>query len=252
MFKGVYAPPGSMSNLEFSKEISISKGKPYSSCVDLNRINSDSFKQVKKLGYNYRQDTCTLICFQNYLINHCGCYHGSYPPPVGSEKYSICVNITQIMCTFQSFVEFFGGKNLIERYCSKECPKECKIVTFYPSISMNEFPSEAYGQLLAQDELIISKFPPGTNITRQLLKENFLTVRMYYRSLDYSRIRESPKISPFNFLSIIGGTASLFLGISLLSIIEVFEILFQVLSVLFQTNKTKRKISTENRLNGII
>jgi hypothetical protein len=37
----------------------------------------------------------------------------------------------------------------------------------------------------------------------------------------------------FNFISNIGGILGLFLGLSFLSFIEIFEILFEILSIIF-------------------
>jgi len=46
-------------------------------------------------------------------------------------------------------------------------------------------------------------------------------------------ISNKPKTELFTIISNIGGTLGLFLGISFLSFIEIFEILFQVIYILF-------------------
>ena len=59
-------------------------------------------------------------------------------------------------------------------------------------------------------------------------------MRIYYNELKYTLISEEPKTEIFNFISNIGGILGLFLGVSFLSIIEIFEIIFEIIFIFFK------------------
>jgi len=92
-------------------------------------------------------------------------------------------------------------------------------------------------------------FEPVENNTKQCIAEYLKEFRSnkYARCIDYCPtacdsmsytinpylISNKPKTELFTIISNIGGTLGLFLGISFLSFIEIFEILFQVIYILF-------------------
>jgi hypothetical protein len=65
--------------------------------------------------------------------------------------------------------------------------------------------------------------------------DNLLKLNIYYDELSYTLINEAASLTIFEMFSNIGGTLGLFLGISLLSFIEVVEVLF---NIFFITQKT--------------
>jgi hypothetical protein len=225
--------------LSISKTVIELKEKPYSKCIkNLDSIDSypsEKFKYIISQGLEYTQDRCISLCYQSYVMDRCGCYDGNVLVPKNDSKnFRLCTNMTLIRCDLDAFSLFFSKDGLKNEFCSDECPVECKKIIFTKTLTTNDFPTRSYADLLKKNPKVISQFPPGTNITYDLLRENFLVVRVFYDSLTFTQITESEKISPFNFLSIIGGTASLFLGISLLSIVEIIEIVIEVLILMFQ------------------
>ncbi len=57
---------------------------------------------------------------------------------------------------------------------------------------------------------------------------------IYYKNLNYKLISQNPKTEMFNFISNIGGLLGVFLGISFLSFIEIFETFFEIMFILFK------------------
>jgi hypothetical protein len=231
------------SYVTIEKKVVKLKEYPYSECIknlnDINGYHSELYKYIITQNTSkYQQDHCIALCYQRFVLEQCSCYDANYPPPQYRKGFQVCSNLTEISCDFISFLSFFGDGVKVNELCSDDCPKECESVTYSKSLSMKTFPSRSFAKLAGNNSNIASKFPPGTNITYELLKENFVTVRVFYDKLAYTEITESEKISPFNFLSILGGNASLFLGVSLLSFIEVFEVIFEVLCILFQSKMT--------------
>lgn len=56
---------------------------------------------------------------------------------------------------------------------------------------------------------------------------------VYYKDLKYTFISQQPKVELFDLISNIGGILGLFLGVSFLTCVEFFEILFEIIYVLF-------------------
>jgi amiloride-sensitive sodium channel subunit alpha/amiloride-sensitive sodium channel subunit gamma len=71
------------------------------------------------------------------------------------------------------------------------------------------------------------------------LKGGFIRIHIYYDSLDYTSITESVKFSGSDLISNIGGTLGLFIGISVLSFVEIIEIIIEIFLIF-----AKNKIST--------
>ena len=65
------------------------------------------------------------------------------------------------------------------------------------------------------------------------INKNVAIIYVYYKNLKYTIISQEPKTETFNLISSIGGTLGLFLGVSFLSFIEIFEILFEIIFILF-------------------
>jgi len=65
------------------------------------------------------------------------------------------------------------------------------------------------------------EFETNTNFSR-----NFYSINVYYNNLKYTYISQSPKLELFGLISNLGGLFSLFLGLSFVSLIDVFHIIF--------------------------
>ena len=62
--------------------------------------------------------------------------------------------------------------------------------------------------------------------TFESMQDTLLMVNVYYDELFYTEIEDEPKLEIETLLSLIGGYMALFLGMSLLSLVEIFEIFF--------------------------
>ena len=65
------------------------------------------------------------------------------------------------------------------------------------------------------------------------VNKHFIVLYIYYNKLSYKFISQNPKTEMFNFISNIGGLLGVFLGISFLSFIEIFEIIYEIFLILF-------------------
>ena len=193
--------------------------KPYSLC-DGNTNKPDSHKSklyrliLKKFGY-YTQDFCVEQCFQKKVYQMCNCTV-SFIDSVFDAK-DMCENYEKMVirnCWFDIDDKFYTIKN-IEKECIPLCPLECEKQSFDYIFSVKKLDTQ---------------------------NENQAVVNIFYENLAFTEIEESPTICFANLISGIGGTLGLFLGISFLSLVEVFDILFQLFFIIFQ----KKKIELTN------
>jgi len=64
--------------------------------------------------------------------------------------------------------------------------------------------------------------------------KTYYPLRVYYEDLKYTLIKQQPKIELFGLISNVGGTLGLFLGISFISLLELFEMLAELVFIKFQ------------------
>ena len=71
----------------------------------------------------------------------------------------------------------------------------------------------------------------GQDLDYDEYKSRALALNIYFKTLQYTLITESAKSSIVELFSNIGGTLGLFLGISLLSFVEIIELVLEILFV---------------------
>ena len=70
----------------------------------------------------------------------------------------------------------------------------------------------------------------GTDLSSyDSFREYFYAINIFYPSLKYTYISESPQMTVLNLLSSLGGSLGMFLGFSVFSLLELFELLFELI-----------------------
>ena len=151
-----------------------------------------------------------------------------------------CVSLNQTFCIYKVNIKV---RQIIDA-CT-ECPLECDSIDYSLTTSFAEFPSALYG------DLFLKKSGLKQNLSE--LRKGVLSINVYYSSLRYTEITQLEKSTVVDLVCSIGGTMGLFLGASLLSLIELLEALISVflvkLKILdkefeFLTKKSRKKSST--------
>ena len=194
---------------------------PYSSCIHLSSFESIFYEYFKSVNKTYRQADCFELCLQNNIMKNCSCYDYSYPRI--NNSFSPCFTKPEILCTIYQYNYFRRFK--MSEECLKLCPLECDSVKYDVSMSSLDFPSKFVFDIYKNFGLF--------NGTFESFKQNLLQVNIFYPSLTYTKISESPKMSITDLLSNLGGTLGLYIGISFLSLIEIVEMLIELLLTSF-------------------
>ena len=151
---------------------------------------------------------CFDICTQNELISVCSCH---LPFFSNLNKSSTPCTTPQLMiCAFTSY---FAFRLKVSSECEEFCPLECQNIEYslYPSSS------DYSGQNILDN--VQMKYP---NLTIQELKSRLVAVKVFYPELKYTSISQVFTTSIWDMVTSIGGAFGLFVGGSLLSILEIF------------------------------
>ncbi|XP_064599426.1 degenerin-like protein unc-105 [Liolophura sinensis] len=209
------------------KMVNISRlGGVYGSCE-----NPGTF--VREFGFEYSRAACQSICPHSYVMKECGCFDPSvrrlYPLNV-REKYSPCANETELDC-----MENTELKVMIEGSLTCDCPNPCSETAYDTRPSSREWPEDGYLNALI-DKVCRSESTKGScnDLLRKPPSEqrrNFVKLNVFYRDLNFETLSEEADYPESQFLSDIGGSIGLYVGLSVISIIEVLELGLQIFVV---------------------
>ena len=124
------------------------------------------------------------------------------------------------------YIEFFS--NEMSPFCRQSCPLECESVFYNLFTSSADYPSLVYAQVLVDNPVIQAKYNDLSKLSYDSLKRTFMRVSIFYDDLGFVQYEETAKTDVVELVSNIGGTLGLFLGMSFLSFVEVFDILLQI------------------------
>ena len=126
-----------------------------------------------------------------------------------------------------------------------DCPKACQHYSYSKSPSQALWPhtsyqrafynkyvkdSEEYKELDHHDEYIEEK--KSKVLDMDYIKEHFLQVNVYFDELSYMEINDQPASDFVNSLATIGGALNLWIGVTFMTLVELFELLYNLLYML--------------------
>lgn len=198
-----------------------------------------------KQGFDYTQIDCINQCFQKNLIKRCNCtffvltnYFENYPQCIGALQE----------CA-QNFYYEFNSDEFIRTNCFPLCPLECTSRKYVTSVSQYDYPTkEAETDMLTNDQI---KKLYSTDTYSTSLGANLVSLNIYYSKLAYTSIEESPSIDQTTLFSNVGGIAGLFLGVSVLSVVEFLEIFVEILFVFARYARPKFETKRINDVETI-
>ncbi|XP_039582427.1 acid-sensing ion channel 3 [Melozone crissalis] len=157
---------------------------------------------------NYSLTACRLDCETRYLAENCNCRMVHMPGNANvctPEQYKECADPA---------LDFLVTKD--SEYCA--CRTPCAMVRYGKELSMVKIPSKASAKYLAK------KF----NKTEQYIADNVLVLDIFFEALNYEMIEQKKAYEVAGLLGDIGGQMGLFIGASLLTILEIFDYLYEV------------------------
>jgi hypothetical protein len=214
---------GNEVNIIINREIIQKKEHPYSECIeDLDNYkfsNSSIYNHITKVIKNtYKKHLCLKYLKNEEALNMLNCYLAWFPKL--NNEIDIC---TSEQCSF-------CDAHFANYARSDICPLECTSSSYEVSYILKKYPSIARLNELRTKQEITSKFINPSNVSDEDIASSVVKLQIYYDKMSYRLLKEVPKVSELSLISNIGGTMGLFLGISLLTFIEILEISIIVIS----------------------
>lgn len=200
--------------------------RPYSGCtVDLrsntiDSVDSDLYRSFFRRNLTYKQFYCFHTAYRINTYLKCNCVLEIDDVP---GVTNICTTDAEVECDRISFYEDFIKHDFYGRF-NDDCPLECNTAYFDILQRTQKFPSTNYARRLMKTHPYFNRTRQMENITIKDLKESTMRVNIYYSDIGYSNLEEIAKFTVNNLIGNIGGMLALFLGISLLSFVEIIEI----------------------------
>ena len=195
--------PGFEVRIGLEKHVIKDLPKPYSE-VDCIREDLEEYQfQTKSSQTNfsiYTFENCMLDCMMYYFIDECDCRLDDFNINACTlEHYYTCIRQRQ---------------NNHYTHCT--CKSPCQRTKYGYKISMLEFPTPHYAEEIAE-------------VNIEEVKRNRIALRIYYPSLHYTVTEQVEAFTLDELMSNLGGQLGLFLGVSIITLIELLEAMLLVM-----------------------
>uniref|UniRef100_A0A7E4WBM7 Acid-sensing ion channel 1-like n=1 Tax=Panagrellus redivivus TaxID=6233 RepID=A0A7E4WBM7_PANRE len=205
---GYLVAVGASTDLGISYTAITRLGLPYSNCTD-----------KKPSGYLYELDYSTEGCqrsrYQSSIITSCNCYNPTYPT-LNSSEVPVCTVDENFSCWVNE-----NNSTLSDNSCTQPCNEGVYTVT----VSSAKWPS---GAVSAVGKCADGDYYNTTCL--EVFKNNGAFLEVFYAKLNYESMSESAAYTLTSLLSDFGGQIGLWLGMSVVSVIEFCVLIFQLVS----------------------
>nr|XP_036855236.1 acid-sensing ion channel 3 isoform X3 [Manis javanica] len=149
---------------------------------------------------------CRLACEARYVARKCGCRMMHMPggaPVCSPQQYKDCAN---------------PALDAMLRKDACACPNPCTSTRYAKELSMVRIPSRAAARYLARKH----------NRSEAYIAENVLVLDIFFEALNYETVEQKKAYEVSELLGDIGGQMGLFIGASLLTILEILDFLCEL------------------------
>ncbi|XP_078573632.1 acid-sensing ion channel 1C-like [Branchiostoma floridae x Branchiostoma japonicum] len=194
--QGIALAPGSHAFIGVKRTVYENHVPPWGVCED------------RQLEYydTYTMNGCYLECRSKHVIANCSCRPFSLP-----GKAPLCDPGNTSTCVRTVLARVISG----ELKCN--CPVPCSMIKYSTSVSYAGWPNVNTRNYITQ----------LYGIDKDYMAENGVVFSVFYEQLNYQKIRELKAMDGGQLASNIGGMMGLFIGASLLTLLEVWEYLWQ-------------------------
>ena len=224
---GFDLPSGTHSFVQLQKTVNqklqTSLSDCYSDFASVQTNDKTFISEVIYISSYYTQSLCFDFCYQSYFSKNCSCYDGVLHQIL---NYTTCT-LNDFKCVF-AFNNYFIASE--QNLCSQFCPPECVQTLYDHSISSSQYPSRYYYNYLKQ--FLSKRFPEITNLDYESVRDSTISLNFYFENFYYNQNEEVLQVSVLNLLSQIGGSMGMFIGASILSYLEVVEVIVESLYIL--------------------
>ncbi|XP_078501155.1 acid-sensing ion channel 2 [Lissotriton helveticus] len=157
----------------------------------------------------YSLTACRIDCETRYIVENCNCRMVHMPgdaPYCTPEQYKECA---------EPALGLLAEKDT--NYCI--CRMPCNLTRYNKELSMVKIPSKTSAKYLEK------KF----NKTEKYISDNVLVLDVFFEALNYETVEQKKAYEVAGLLGDIGGQMGLFIGASILTILELFDYIYELI-----------------------
>uniref|UniRef100_A0A7E4V5H5 Ion channel n=1 Tax=Panagrellus redivivus TaxID=6233 RepID=A0A7E4V5H5_PANRE len=198
---------------------------PYSTCTD-----KGSSQPIYYETDTYQLEACIQSCIQDEIIATCGCYDPTFG--VADDANSTCCYTSDLVTTntnvdcILTIVNADGitGYNVFDE-C--DCPQACTASNYEITLSTAYWPANAYTptECIDSESDYIYWTKGNTNSCTTWYRDNTVYLEIFYEEMSYQVLTESAAYTLLNVISDTGGQVGLWLGMSVVSLIEILTLI---------------------------
>ncbi|KAK0400541.1 hypothetical protein QR680_015306 [Steinernema hermaphroditum] len=209
---GYSAPTGAVSSFGLSMKRVNRLPKPYGDCVRTDEpLPADYIYQKHK----YEPEGCYKSCYQNTIVNNCGCSDPRYPTAKNETKPCDSLDVISRTCLIVEGIKF-------TRNHTCKCKHPCQQDVYTTTYSAAKWPSGSFR---------VGDCTMGVEKCIEHYSQHAAMLEIYYEQMSYEVLTESESYLLVNLVSDIGGQAGLWIGASVLTIIEIGVLIFRLLTL---------------------
>ncbi|XP_077864394.1 uncharacterized protein LOC144349923 [Saccoglossus kowalevskii] len=214
---GIDAKTGTATSVIIKQREEKRASPPWGNCTDKAYVDSGE--------YHYSLLACQKDCLHTRMYEKCGClYFFSNHKPACDVQ-----NKTQDACVQLMYYFYQKGK------LGCDCQQPCSITEYQKMLSLTSWPSRPFSPRLLSSLLAVN--PKVRTISDQDdngISMNLARVKIYFESLNFERVSEVEDY-PFNqLMADVGGALGLWVGLSIITVIEFGEFVYEMLRTLSQ------------------
>lgn len=99
--------------------------------------------------------------------------------------------------------------------------------------TISAYPTESHMNKLQSNPVVRKYFNRSKPPSDEDYKQNVLAVRIYFNDLSYTSVIETEKINFIDLAANYGGQLGLFLGVSIMTFVEIIELFFSSVNIWF-------------------
>ncbi|XP_077994004.1 acid-sensing ion channel 1C-like [Glandiceps talaboti] len=185
----------------------------------------DKSSQGTKHFHEYSMSACRIECETALLFQECGCKLVEQP-----GNASVCSPQQVSSCAHEKLDEYIEGHIEFDCPCHIPCKSEL-------------YPVDVSNSGLKRD--ITGRSPALSNHTKEYIMDNVVMITLFYEELNFETITQLPETTIVDLLGQLGGNMGLFLGASILTLLQIFEYIFDEWLFCMGANRTPKKRKTK-------
>ena len=246
-------PSGFESKIHTEQTAGLRLGVPYGKC----ERKPHTYYDFQGRPYIYSTHACLNNCLMEHIIINCGCIVPEFAvmsSPHQSGKYPMCGMLSNDSSSAEYQMDcVFNISNSGNRTCISVCLTKCKEQSTSTSTTYLEWPKDIFQLSLyknfIEDRPFADHFTEYQAIYEQInakhlnysghldklnnlhaIRKNFLKFTILTNQEKFTVIEDKPKLTITELFSQIGGILNLYSGITMLILVELLELLFNLCS----------------------